>query len=113
MGNQLPVQPAVRDREDNRVIHTELPPMVSESRLGQSPLAIHTARSHSSVCPHSKGVTQLSCRLWNVDSSSMSLLPHLPKRKCLLPLLGPAMKRPWERYVKDSSTTINLGSLKG
>lgn len=101
MGNQLPVQPSVRDREGNRTSHTELLPMVSESKLGQSPLAIHTARSQSSMCPQSKGVTQLNCHLWNVDSSSMSLLPQLPKRKCLLPVLGPAMKRPWESYVKD------------
>lgn len=54
-GNPLPVWPMVSDTEVSEVIHTELPPMISESRLGQSPLAIHTARSHSSMSPIAGG----------------------------------------------------------
>lgn len=55
MADQLPVQSADGDREGNGAIHTELPPVVSDCRLGQSPLAIHTVRSCSSMSPHSKG----------------------------------------------------------
>jgi hypothetical protein len=58
MGNQLPVQPLVGDGEGNRAIHTELCPMVSKSMLGQSPLATHTAESHSSMLPLARPIAR-------------------------------------------------------